>query len=60
MLQPMVSQRVRYDGATKLNMLKSANTVLGYLLLLELIFNLFVLLSNSGNQKVIKQKFATL
>ena len=33
-------RRVRYDGATKLNMLKSANTVLGYLLLLELIFNL--------------------
>ena len=55
MLWPMGSQRVRHNTVTELNMLKSANTVLGYLHLLGLIFNFcvcaFVKSGESKNNK---------
>ena len=52
---------VRHNGVTELNMLKSANTVLGYLLLLGLIFNFFVCaFVKFGESKSYKTKCATL
>ena len=52
---------VRHNGVTELNMLKYANTVLGYLLLLGLIFNFFVCaFVKFGESKSYKTKCATL